>query len=208
MGARITTKKLAKNVLISVIAQVISLAVSFVMGLIVPKFIDGYSYAYWQLYLLYVSYVGILHFGLLDGLMLRYGAYDYDELDKKRIRSQFQCLLMITSVPAILLAGISAAVMQGADCIIFILVAVGIVLKNVSTYNSHVFQLTNRINQYVVVTLAQRITYGLVVVLLLVCRVTDFYWYCIADLIGDCVGITMGIVFNHGSLSFGESLSL
>ena len=58
MGARITTKKLAKNVLISVIAQVISLAVSFVMGLIVPKFIDGYSYAYWQLYLLYVSYVG------------------------------------------------------------------------------------------------------------------------------------------------------
>lgn len=208
MGARITTKKLAKNVLISVIAQVISLAVSFVMGLIVPKFIDGYSYAYWQLYLLYVSYVGILHFGLLDGLMLRYGAYDYDELDKKRIRSQFQCLLMITSVPAILLAGISAAVMQGADCIIFILVAAGIVLKNVSTYNSHVFQLTNRINQYVVVTLAQRITYGLVVVLLLVCRVTDFYWYCIADLIGDCVGITIGIVFNRGSLYFGKSLSL
>lgn len=208
MGTKITTKKLAKNVMISVIAQVISLAVSFVMGLVVPKFIDGYAYAYWQLYLLYVSYVGILHFGLLDGLMLRYGAYDYDELDKNRIRSQFQCLLIITSIPAILLAGISIVAMEGADCIIFILVAVGIVLKNISTYNSHVFQLTNRINQYVVVTLAQRITYGLVVVLLLVCGVKDFYWYCIADLIGDCVGITIGIVFNRGTLYFGQSLTV
>ena len=33
----------------------------------------------------HVGYVGVLHFGLLDGIVLRYSQYDYDELDKPRI---------------------------------------------------------------------------------------------------------------------------
>lgn len=203
MGSKITTKKLAKNVLLSIVAQIISLAVSFVMGLIVPKFIDEYHYAYWQLYILYVGYVGILHFGLLDGLMLRYGAYDYDELDKKCVRSQFLCLIAITSLSAVILAVAAAAVMDGAERIIFILVACGVVIKNLTTYNAHIFQLTNRINQYVFVTIAQRITYGVFVVVLLICGVREFYWFCIADLCGEAAGIAIGVVFNKGSLYFG-----
>ena len=67
MAQAITTKKFAKNVVYSILAQIISLAVSFVLTLIVPKFIDEYQYAYWQTYVLYVGYVGILHFGILDG---------------------------------------------------------------------------------------------------------------------------------------------
>ena len=66
MAERITTKKFAKNVIYSVLAQIISLSVSFVLTLIVPRFIDEYQYAYWQTYVLYVGYVGVLHFGLLD----------------------------------------------------------------------------------------------------------------------------------------------
>ena len=54
-------------------------------------------------------------------------------------------------------------------------------------------------------TIAQRLAYGLTVVILLVCKVNNFYWYCIADLIGDCVGIAIGFVFNRG-LYFGKSL--
>ena len=206
MGKRISTKKFASNVILSIAAQVISLAVSFVMGLIVPKFIDEYSYAYWQMYIMYAGYVGVLHFGLLDGLVLRYGAYDYDELDKKRIRSQFQILLLMTTVIAVALAGISVGVMRDAERIIFVLVAVSIVLKNVSTYNSYIFQITNRINRYVIITIAQRIVYGITVVILLACRVTDFYWFCIADILGDCVGISIGIALNRGGVYFGKSL--
>ena len=164
MGKQISTKKFVSNIALSVAAQIVSVLVSFVMGLIVPKFIDEFSYAYWQLYILYAGYVGVLHFGLLDGIVLRYGAYDYDELDKKRIRSQFTCLLLTTALIGVIVASVSLGVMQGERSIVFVLVAVSIVLKNITTYNSYIFQITNRISRYVIITIAQRLAYGIAVV--------------------------------------------
>ena len=94
MAQQITKKRLASNIIISITVQLISMAVSFLLTLIVPKFIDEYQYAYWQTYVMYVGYVGILHFGLLDGIVLRYSQYDYEELDKARIRSQLHVMLV------------------------------------------------------------------------------------------------------------------
>lgn len=207
MSETITTKKFAKNVVYSIIAQIISLAVSFVLTLIVPKYIDGYQYAYWQTYVLYVGYVGVLHFGLLDGLVLRYSKYDYEELDKARLRSQFIILLIFTSFVTLLMTVISLSVLNYPNKIIFVLVAVGVISKNIVTYSSYMFQITNRINKYVFLTIAQRLTYGLVVALLLILKVNDFYWYCIADLLGDAVGFTIGAIFNRG-LFLGRSIPL
>ncbi len=207
MAQIITSKKFAKNVVYSIIAQIISLAVSFVLTLIVPKFIDEYQYAYWQTYVLYVGYVGILHFGILDGLVLRYSKYDYEELDKARLRSQFIILLAFTCVITLLMTVISLSVLDYPDKIIFALVAVGIISKNIVTYSSYMFQITNRIDKYVFLTIAQRLTYGVCVAVLLLLKVNDFYWYCIADLIGDAVGFTIGAIFNRG-LFLGKSLNL
>lgn len=207
MAQNITTKKFAKNVVYSILAQIISLAVSFVLTLIVPKFIDEYQYSYWQTYVLYVGYVGVLHFGLLDGLVLRYSKYDYEELDKARLRSQFIILLIFTSIITLFTSVISLTVAGYPDKIIFALVAAGIITKNIVTYSSYMFQITNRISKYVFLIIAQRLAYGLIVVLLLILKVNDFYWYCIADLAADLVGFVIGAVFNRG-LFLGRSLKL
>lgn len=207
MAQAITSKRFAKNVVFSITAQIISLAVSFVLTLIVPKFIDEYQYAYWQTYVLYVGYVGILHFGLLDGLVLRYSKYDYEELDKARLRSQFTVLLIFTCVITVLISVISLSVLNYPDKIIFMLVAVGIISKNIVTYSSYMFQITNRIDKYVFLIIAQRLTYGLCVAILLILKVNDFYWYCIADLAGDVIGFIIGAIFNRG-LFLGKSLKL
>ena len=203
MAKQITTKKFTTNVILSIVAQIISLAVSFVLTLVVPKFIDDFQYAYWQMYVLYVGYVGVLHFGLLDGLVLRYSKYDYEELDKRKVLSQLQILSVFLSVVSAI-AIISALVAMGGEIeIIVILVASGVITKNLVTYCSYMFQITNRISKYVVMIILQRLVYGLIVVVLLILRVNDFYWYCIADLCGDCVGIIIGIIFNR-ELFFGK----
>lgn len=207
MSEKITTKRFVSNVISSIIAQTISLLLSFVLTLIVPKFIDEYQYAYWQTYVLYVGYVGVLHFGLLDGLVLRYSKYDYEELDKERLRSQFIILLVINSILSFMSILISSFVFSGVNQYIIILVAVGIITKNVVTYSSYLFQITNRISKYVILIISQRLSYGIFVCLLLISKVQDFYWYCIADLCGDLVGIFIGIIFNKG-LYLGKSLKL
>ena len=103
--------------------------VLFVLTLIVPRFIDEYQYAYWQTYVLYVGYVGVLHFGLLDGLVLRYSKYDYEELDKARLRSQFATLLIFTGAVTVIAGAVSLLALGGTDKLIFSLVAIGIVTK-------------------------------------------------------------------------------
>ncbi|MDE7167424.1 MAG: hypothetical protein K2O28_01085 [Clostridia bacterium] len=207
MAKEITTKKFAKNVIISIVAQIISLAVSFILTLIVPKIIDESQYDTWQIYVLYVGYVGILHFGLLDGLVLRYSKFDYEELDKARLRSQFIILLIFTSAVTAIGIVVSLLALGAPLHIIFALVAVGIVTKNLVTYSSYMFQITNRINKYVILIIAQRLTYGLIVVVLLALKVNDFIWYCVADLCGDTVGIIIGACFNRG-LFFGKTIGL
>ena len=198
MVQRITTKKFATNVLVSIGTQVISMAVSFLLSLIVPKFIGKISYADWQTYVLYVGYVGVLHFGLLDGIVLRYAKYDYEELDKSRLRSQFIILLIFTSLATVSMAAVSLSVLEGANRLIFALVAVGIVTKNMITYSLYMLQITNRISKYAILVIAQRLTYGIVVVILLALKVDNFVWYCVADLCGDAVGIIVGLIFNRG----------
>ena len=204
MAKEVQGKQIAKNVSLSLFAQVVSLAVSFIMGLIVPKFIDEYQYAYWHTFLLYVGYVGVLHFGLLDGIVLRYSQYDYEELDKKRIRSQFVALLVINTVA--LLMVIAYGMSQGGlTQIIAALVAGGILTKNIFTYNSFLFQITNRIQHYAALVIAKRIVYGLLVVLLIAVGQGNFIWYCLADLAGDCAGIMLSLAANK-DLHFGSLL--
>ena len=87
------TKQIKKNVSLSIVAQLVSFSVSLLLNLLLPKFVSEKDYSYWQTFLLYASYVPLLHFGFLDGLMLRYSQYDYDNLDKPIIRSQFKIFL-------------------------------------------------------------------------------------------------------------------
>ena len=187
----------------SVSAQAISLIVSFVINLVVPKVIDEYQYAYWQSYLLYISYVGLLHFGLLDGIVLRYSQFDYDELDKPRIRSQFAVLLVTDAALAALTIISAALTAGGVTKTVIILVALGIVTRNVFTYTSYSFQITNRINRYATLIVSQRVFYGVGIVVLLACGIKEFYWFCVIDLCADLFGILLGSVFNKG-LYFGR----
>ena len=190
------TKGIVKKIGVSVAAQLISLAVSFIMNLIVPKFISEFSYAHWQTYLLYVNYVGILHFGLLDGILLRYSQYDYEQLDKPLIRSQYRFLLLINATFSILIAAYALIATKKITSAIIILVAIGVITKNSFTYTSYTFQMTNRIANYAKLIILQRIVYGILAVILILVGSDNFVLFCLADLVGDIIGILYGFSSN------------
>lgn len=198
-------KRLAKNLILSVGAQLVSLLTSFIVGLIVPKYIEELQYSYWQIFLLYYGYVGIFHFGLLDGLILKYSQYDYDQLDKARMRSQFQALLLIISVVTIVMASVCLFSLGGEYVWIGLLISIGVIIKNVFTYTMYTFQMTNRINLYAALVIAQRLLYGILIIGCLLFDIGDFYWFCIADLASELVAAFVASFFNKG-LYFGKGL--
>ncbi len=208
---KITGKIVRKNITLSVAAQAISLCVSVIINLIVPKFITEQQYAYWQMYVLYVGYVGVLHFGLLDGLVLRNAQFDYNEVNKKMMVSQFHVLTSLVSFFAILLVLISGFSLESDYKFVAYMVAAGIITKNLVTYSSYSLQMTNRINKYVAQSIVQRVSFGVITILLLFCKCSSFVYFCLAEIIGDCVAIILGIIYSKDffggkTLPFFESL--
>lgn len=198
--------KIAKNLILSLLAQAVSLLAGFVVGIIVPKYIPDLEYSYWQVFLLYYGYVGLFHFGLTDGLVLRYSQYDFDHLDKPRLRSQFLVLMAGTSTIAVLACLVSSLLLGGAYLLVAFLVSIGIVIKNYFAYTSYTFQLTNRINGYACLVIAQRLLYGVLIVACLLFGLQDFYWFCLADLASELFSSFAASFFNKG-LYLGKGLS-
>lgn len=195
--------KLFFNIGISMLVQVVSLLTSFVVSLIVPKYIDILDYSYWQTYVLYSSYVSIFQFGLIDGFILKYSKYDYDELDKEEIRSQLQVFLAFLITLSLLTIFVSVFFLDGVAKILGILLAISIVLKNHFWYSSTICQITYRIDKYSKITILQRFSYLIGVIVLLVVGVKEFFWYCIADIIGDIISGLLSVKYNK-ELSFGR----
>lgn len=195
-----------KNIIISMSSQTVSLLVSLIINLVVPRFISELQYSHWQVFVLYISYVGILHFGLLDGLVLRYSQFDYEELDKPRIRSQF-VIMSIALLCFALIGSIISLFWHGAGKTILIMVSVGMVTKNIFTYVSYTFQITNRINRYAQLVIIQRLSFCIITVTLLFLRVDHYVFFCAAELLSDLISILLTSKYNRG-LYFGEIIEL
>ncbi len=86
------------------LSKLVIVLLSFVTGFLIPAALSIEDYAYYSLFALYISYLGIFHFGFVDGLYLKYGKLDLDDLPHEEYRyfSKFlilkQILLAIITV--------------------------------------------------------------------------------------------------------------
>lgn len=142
-------KNLLKNLNYTFTANFLVLGISVLLNLLVPKFIGVREYSYWQLYVFYTSYVGFLHFGWLDGIYLKDGGKEYDQLDKDSLGSQFWYLLLLELVISLLI--VSYALFFSTSSIkkaVLILTAFVSIIRNLNTFVLYIFQTTNRIKEY------------------------------------------------------------
>ena len=78
-------------------ANLFSLIVSLVTSFFLPYYISIRDYGYWQLFILYTSYVGFFAFGFNDGVHLNYGKCEYDEINQSRFKG-FRIVLELIGI--------------------------------------------------------------------------------------------------------------
>ena len=71
-------KKFIKNIISVMIANIISLLGSITSGFLLPKIFNIEEYGYYKIFTLYMSYAGLLHFGFLDGMLLKISGMKYE----------------------------------------------------------------------------------------------------------------------------------
>lgn len=137
-------KKLVTNALVAFSAQGISLVVSFVMSLLVPKVLGVTSYGYWQLFIFYAGYSGFFHFGLNDGVYLVEGGKTRNEINKVVINSQFRAAVWLQLIVGIAFCLFSVMITPEEERA-FVIYAFSLytVISNLQLYLGYVFQAMN-----------------------------------------------------------------
>lgn len=163
-------KNIIKNIKYTVSANFFVLGISIILNLIVPKFLGINEYSYWQLYVFYSSYVGFFHLGWLDGIYLKIGGAEYDDLDKKNLGSQFWIFALFETIVALCISVyiyfFSNMGTQKTE--ILLLTAIVLVIMNCKTFILYILQSTNRIREYAQLSRNDRYFYVIFLVLYLI----------------------------------------
>lgn len=172
-----------KNVSYSFGANIVSLGVSVLMVMFVPKLLPVEDYGKWQLFLFYFSYLGFLHFGWEDGIYLRYAGKKFEELDPHIFSGQFLGIIILQLV----MAGCAFLFSQFfiTDPIkqtVFICAISLAVFVNFNNGCNFIMQITNRIKEYARLILADRILMLILVFSFLLMGFNQFTYMYIAKL--------------------------
>lgn len=136
-------RKLLQDFSVAALAQITSLVLSFTLSFFVPKFLDVEEFGYWQLFIFYASYSGLLTFGLNDGVYLLNGGTRRDEIDKSVVASQFFFGAVVQTLVAVFVAAVAVTCFEGQRQLVVLLFSVYTLLFNLSGYLGYLFQTMN-----------------------------------------------------------------
>ena len=190
------------------LSNILSMTVTATLVMVIPKLVDTEVYGYYQLYLFYINYVGLLQFGWCDGIYLRLGGKYYRDLDKSLYSTQFW-LLGLTEIIIYLIVFIGSLIFVkdvnkhfiiGAVCT----AAIGMCLRWFITF---ILQPTARIKEYAIVTLSEKIILLFLTMFLMAIGYRDYKLIVAADISAKYISLGIGIWYCR-DIVFSKIISL
>lgn len=188
-------KERIKNVSISIAANMVTIFVSLIITLILPKIVTVEQYGYWQIYLFYTTYVGVLHFGLNDGIYLRYGGEEYKKLDYKKFNGQFRVLFMIELIAMIVIIFFACTLNDITYKYIWVSLGICTFLSNIRYMYIYILQATNRIKEFAIITIIDRAFFVLFIFAFWMLNIIDGKTVIVSDLLGRVLSLILGGFF-------------
>jgi O-antigen/teichoic acid export membrane protein len=93
--------QLKKDLLKVFSSNFIKLIIGIITGFLVPAFLSLDQYAFLKTFTLYIGYVGILHFGFIDGIYIKYGGKFENEIDKQKLKGEHKFLIVFQLIVTI-----------------------------------------------------------------------------------------------------------
>ena len=166
----------------SLSANVISLLSNALFLFLLPRFLTEEGYGWYNLYLFYISYVGIFHFGLADGAYLRYGGVFYDKLEKNLVKGQLLLLTVVETVIALAIIAFGLLYAQAGDRLFIVAAAaLNCIVFLPRTFLQYVLQATGKIALYAKNYIFERVSFLLLVALLFVVKRYNYRYLVAAD---------------------------
>jgi len=185
-------------------SNIIKLISSVLIAFVIPNLLGLTDYGYYKVFVLYLTYIGLFHFGFIDGIYLKFGGLSYDELDKSSFRSYFRFLLylelLITSIGII----VSIFFIKGEKQIIFMLLFLNLIAINLTTYYQFISQITSRFKEYSTRLIILSITNILIVAYLYLMNISDYRIY-ISLMVAVNYLLLLWYVYTYKDITIGKA---
>lgn len=175
---------LKKNILRIFSANFLTMISGILIGFVVPAVLSVDSYAYLKTYTFYISYIGFLHLGFVDGMYIKYGGKELVDLDKSEFKLEHRIFILFQIIITIICLGIA---FLRKDIILF-LFSLSIVPINTFAFFSLFYQSVGEFKKYANITYVYTIIYLVLNVLLaIVFRSKNYILYCITSIIANVI---------------------
>lgn len=141
---------MVRDLLIVFSNNTISLISGLIISLGLPKILSMEDYSDYKIFMLYLSYIGLFHFGLIDGVVVKFAGKTETETGLKMYRSITRLLVRIETMAAILILIIVLVATRGEYKFLGIVVAFDIIVHNLLSYYRSIMQITMRYKAYTI----------------------------------------------------------
>lgn len=205
-------KKNVKNIVKVTISNFLKLLSGVLVGFLLPKIIGVVEFGYYKTFTLYATYVGLLAFGIIDGIYLKYGGKKYEELDQNIFIFYTNILILFHLIISIIVVLISLFFIKGEYKFIFICLSVFLIANNMTGYYQQISQITGRFKELSLRNVIYSIVTCLSIVVLWI--LNRFYDYVITYKVYTICYIlifaflTIWYMFTYRNITFGKIKNL
>lgn len=152
------TKNVIANISSTATANLIGTVISMVTNLVAPKILGVEDYGYWQIYILYVGYVGFAELGWNEGLYLKLGGKKITQLKEQFVDIQFEIFVCFQLFLTLFFA-LLVYLLKLPNNWIYMIVALMILPSNIKNFCNYILLATNEIKNYAKVTTIDRVVF-------------------------------------------------
>jgi O-antigen/teichoic acid export membrane protein len=196
-------KSTIKKIGFVAVSNIIKLVSSILIGFIIPNILGLTNYGYYKVFILYLTYIGLFHFGFIDGIYLKYGGVDYKDLNRKKFRGYFSFLLNFEVALSIIGIIVSLVFIQDEKRFIFTLLFINLLAVNLTTYFQFISQITSRFKEFSTRIIILAITDIIVLAYMYFANVSDYKVY-IVLLVGMNYLLLFWYIYTYREITFGK----
>ena len=183
-------RKLLLNLSYAFLAQGVSLLLNVLVSLIVPRVFSVVDFNFWQLFIFFTGYGGMLHLGLNDGVYLRFGGEKYEELDHATLGAQLKVSFFMQMLLGFAVVAVAFFFTQNTTRFFVVCAAVlYAILANLSLFFGLLFRATNQIKRFAKFNLLYTTFLIVSVTALLVLQIHRVYWLIVLHIVAQAVAL-------------------
>jgi len=136
--------KLLKNIIGVAFSNITNFGTSFIIGFILPAILSVSAYGYYREYTLFLSFAYLVNLGFNDGIYIKYGGEDPEDLNQKKVNEEHNFIIVFQ----LIILGFMLLYSIIVGNIIFLLFSVAAFFVSLDTYHKNFLQATGQFSVF------------------------------------------------------------